>query len=130
MTEKRVLCLERLRRVPRQFSWVDQRLVSERHVERCSAAAWGLYLFLVVVGDQRGLSYYTDSSICRLLSIAPGDVEGLRAELEAAGMILYRRPLYQVLSLAPQQVPERRKSSEAVAVAEVLRRITAEALKR
>ena len=130
MAEKRILCPERLRRVPRQFSWVDQRLVSERHVERCSAAAWGLYLFLVVVGDRRGLSYYADQTVCRLLSVTPTELESLRAELEAAGVVLYRRPLYQVLSLALRQAPERREHREAVAVAEVLRRIAAEALKR
>jgi hypothetical protein len=47
-------------------SWVDQRLVNDKHVERCSAPAWGLYLLLVVVGDAQGLSYYSDATICRL----------------------------------------------------------------
>lgn len=34
MTIKRVLCAERVRRIPAQFSWVDHRLVRERHIER------------------------------------------------------------------------------------------------
>ena len=29
---KRVLCPERLRKVPEQFSWIDQRLVRDRHI--------------------------------------------------------------------------------------------------
>ena len=44
MPVKRVLRAERLRRVPTQFSWIDQRLVREGHVERCGVDALGLYL--------------------------------------------------------------------------------------
>jgi len=57
MTLKRVLCPERLRQIPAQFSWVDHRLVRERYIERCDHSAMALYLFLVTVGDTQGLSY-------------------------------------------------------------------------
>lgn len=99
MVEKRALKPERVRRVPRQFSWVDHRLLSGGHLERCSAAAWGLYLFVVVVGDARGLSYYSDAAICRLLSLTPTLLVKLRQELLSNGMIAYQKPLYQVLSI-------------------------------
>ena len=59
MTIKRVLDRERVRRIPAQFSWLDHRLVRDRHIERCNAAACALYLFLVTVGDAQGLSYYS-----------------------------------------------------------------------
>ena len=36
--KKRVLCPERLRKVPAQFSWVDQRLVRQRYLQRCDHA--------------------------------------------------------------------------------------------
>jgi len=39
---KRVLCAERLRQVPAQFSWVDQRLVRQRYVQRCDHGALAL----------------------------------------------------------------------------------------
>ena len=54
-----------LRAVPSQFSWVDHRLVRERHLERCpsEALALALYLFLVTVADAKGLSYYGDASV-------------------------------------------------------------------
>ena len=127
---KRLLCPERERQTPRQFSWVDQQLVSQRHLERCSAGAWGLYLFLVAAGDRQGLSYYSDVSACSLLTLSNGELEQLRAELCATGMIAYHKPLYQVLSLMPQAA--RRDDSgrgEPVAVAEVLRCI-AQGVKR
>jgi hypothetical protein len=65
MAVKRVLRAERLRRVPTQFSWIDQRLVRDRHVERCSLDAIGLYLVLVTVADAQGLSYYGEASLER-----------------------------------------------------------------
>ena len=67
---KRVLCRERLRQVPLQFSWIDHRLVRDRHICRCSAEALALYLFLVTVADGKGLSYYSDQTISRLLPLA------------------------------------------------------------
>jgi len=113
--------------VPRQFSWVDQQLVSQRHLARCSVGAWGLYLFLLAAGDRRGLSYYSDASACGLLSLCDDELCRLRAELCAADMIAYRKPLYQVLSLMPAAAaPARGRGSsgeDAVSVAEVLRRL-------
>lgn len=125
MVEKRLLCPERERRVPRQFSWIDQQLISQRYLERCSVGAWGLYLFLVAAGDLRGLSYYSDASVCGHLSVCQDELERLRAELCKAGMIAYRKPLYQVLSLIAPPVRSRdaRGAGEPVVVAEVLRRL-------
>jgi hypothetical protein len=40
MKTKRLLCPERLRQVPRQFSWIDQRLVREGHIARRSQIAF------------------------------------------------------------------------------------------
>jgi hypothetical protein len=96
---KRVLCPERLRQVPPQFSWVDHRLVRDRHTCRCSAEALALYLFLVTVADGRGLSYYSDPAISRLLPLDIPALARARRELIAARLIAYQKPLYQVLAL-------------------------------
>ena len=101
--EKHLLDPERLRKIPPQFSWIDQRLVRERHIERLSHAAAALYLFLLTVADARGLSYYSERSIGRYLSLAADRLDTARKELVRAELIAYRHPLYQVLSLdAPQ----------------------------
>lgn len=96
---KRVLCPQRLRRVPEQFSWIDHRLVRDRHICRCSADALALYLFLVTVADGQGLSYYSEKTICQLLPLDGPALAGARQDLIAAGLIAYKRPLYQVLAL-------------------------------
>jgi len=96
---KRVLCRERLRQVPPQFSWIDHRLVRDRHICRCSTDALALYLFLVTVADGQGLSYYSDQTISRLLPLDAAALARARQELIAAGLIAYQRPLCQVLAL-------------------------------
>ncbi len=101
--EKRVLCEERVRRVPEQFSWVDHRLVRDGLIRRCPATAWGLYLFLVTVGDAEGLSYYSDRSVCQALSLSADELAVARRSLVAEDLLEWDTPLYQVLS-----VPERR----------------------
>ena len=63
MVEKRLLCPNRRRRTPAQFSWLDHRLMRERRLESRPVEAWALYLFLVTVGDAQGLSYYCDASL-------------------------------------------------------------------
>ncbi len=104
MPIKRVLCPKRLRCVPAQFSWIDQRLVRERYIERCDAPALALYLMLLTVADAQGLSYYSDGTAGRLLSMAPERLAQARADLIRAGLIAYQTPIYQVLSLEPCEV--------------------------
>jgi replication initiation and membrane attachment protein DnaB len=105
MVIKRVLRPERLRQVPAQFSWVDQRLLRDGYLQRCDAAALALYLLLVTVADAQGLSYYGDALICRLLSLQPQQLERTRRDLIGVGLIAYVRPLYQVLALEPPSPP-------------------------
>jgi hypothetical protein len=105
MIHKRVLRPDRVRQVPPQFSWIDQRLVRDRYIERCNAQSLALYLMLVTVADAQGLSYYGDGSICRLLSIGQEELDRARADLVRVGLIAYQRPLYQVLALDPPPPP-------------------------
>ncbi|MBA3028724.1 MAG: hypothetical protein FP816_07935 [Desulfobacteraceae bacterium] len=91
----------RVRKVPASFSWIDHRLVSDGHMEGCSPEACALYLFLVCVGDEKGLSYYGDGSIMGKLSMDRQVLESARWELIRKGLIAWRKPIYQVLSLEP-----------------------------
>lgn len=113
-----ILCPERLRHVPRQFSWIDHRLVRDRHIQGPSPSALSLYLFLCTVGDARGMSYYSDGAAGALLRLEAGQIRQARGELMKAGLIAYRRPFYQVLSLEPE-VPGSVSSAPVVAPARV-----------
>jgi hypothetical protein len=96
---KRPISLAKLRNVPLQFSWVDQRLVRERYIDQLSHTACALYLFLVTVADAQGLSYYADPSVCQRLSMTGPELSEARQTLITRGLVAYQRPLYQVLAL-------------------------------
>ncbi len=129
MREKRIICPERLRRIPQQFSWVDHRLVRDGHITGVSSEGLSLYLLLVTVADADGLSYYSDEAVCRLLSMESAVLSRARKELKDAELIAYKRPLYQVLSLdrSPIRVPPQERRSgdtgEAVSIRDVLAQI-------
>ena len=94
--------------MPAQFSWVDQRLVRDRHLDHLDVYAAALYLFLVTVADAQGLSWYGDTSTAARLSIDEIRLRHARDDLIHAGLLAYVRPLYQVLALGdplPQPAP-------------------------
>lgn len=99
MIPKHPLCTTKLRRVPRQFSWVDQRLVREHYIDQLSHQACALYLFLLTVADAQGLSFYADRSLCQRLTLTPNELHQARVHLIRQGLLAYKRPLYQVLAL-------------------------------
>ena len=96
---KRPISLAKLRTVPKQFSWVDQRLVRERYIDQLSPEACALYLLLVTVADAQGLSFYAERSLCQRLSMPPAVLRQARQALIQCDLVAYERPLYQVLAL-------------------------------
>lgn len=106
MVAKYPLIVHRVRKVPRQFSWVDQRLVREHRIAQCTVEGAALYLFLITVADAQGLSFYTDDSVARYLAMDVARIQDARENLIQADLIAFKRPLYQVLSL--REAPEPR----------------------
>lgn len=96
---KHPISLAKLRQIPQQFSWVDQRLVRERYIDQLSPEACALYLFLVTVADAQGLSFYSEHSLCQRLSMTPAVLRQARQALIACALVAYQSPLYQVLAL-------------------------------
>lgn len=130
MPIKRLLCPARVRRIPRQFSWVDQRLVRDEIIGRCGSDALALYLFLITVADAQGLSYYSDPSILRCLSLQTNQLTHARKKLQDLGLIAFEKPVYQVLALDGPNMPPRipspspppHRTTGPVAIGEILRR--------
>jgi hypothetical protein len=100
---KRVLRPERLREVPRQFSWVDQALVQRRLIDRLDARSAALYLFLVTVADAQGLSYWGAATLAARLGLSATELGAARARLVELELLAYEAPLYQVLALPDGQ---------------------------
>ena len=62
-----------------------------------------LYLFLVVVGDRQGRSFYSDRSITAILRLSGPKLNHAREELISEGLLSYRRPYWEV-----KNIPQRR----------------------
>jgi hypothetical protein len=123
--KKILLRPERLRRVPSQFSWLDQRLFRHPGTASCQADALALYLFLVTVADAQGLSFYSDATLARILRWDGLRLAAARRQLVDADLIAYRQPFCQVLSLDPLDPPSPR-IGQAASVGEILRRALAQ----
>lgn len=127
MIIKRPIRPERLRRVPDGFNWVDHRLVSQHFITRCDHSALALYLFLVIVSDVQGLSYYSDAAIGRRLKMDLLLLAAARQQLVGAELIAYQKPLYQVLALeavpAPVRAASPERSGREQSVGEILGRL-------
>ena len=99
MMKKHILDSKHLRRVPARFSWVDHQLIRARLLCGADCATWALYLFLITVGDEHGLSYYSDASACSHLNLCGEDLRKARRQLLERRLIAWEAPLYQVLGV-------------------------------
>ena len=126
---KRPISFPKLRKVPKQFSWVDQRLVRERYIDQLSHEACALYLFLLTVADAQGLSFYSERALCRRLSLAPIAFHRARQELIQAHLVAYDHPRYQVLALdehpldAAPQSPRMTAADKPMALKDIFKHI-------
>jgi len=111
-----------IRRVPEQFSWVDHRLVRERYIDYISHGAAAMYLFLITVSDSRGLSYYGDETLQKRLGMDSAGLAEARDALIRQQLIVYQRPLYQVLAL-DQRREQNQVAAEPRSMKEVLQHV-------
>ncbi len=125
MIRKEIINSRRLRRIREGFGWVDHRLVRKGYFKRHNREALALYLFLITVADSDGLSYYSEDSLCEHLNFNPSELWSSRLELVDAGLLAYRRPFYQVLSLPSknkESLPE--EKTECTHIGEIIDSIT------
>ena len=101
MIVKSPILKQRIRKVPKSFSWVDHRLVRDRHFENLSHSQAALYLFLVCVADDKGLSFYGDPILMTKLGMDQTTLDQARSGLIRNSLIAWQKPVYQVLSLEP-----------------------------
>ncbi len=97
--------------MPKSFSWIDHRLVREKHIDRCTHAQSALYLFLACVADNKGLSFYGDKALMNRLSMNQIELDQARSGLIRNGLIAWQEPIYQVLGLDPVTKETKRRKS-------------------
>ncbi len=126
--QKRLICPQRIRKIPKHFSWVDHRLVRDHYIDQLSHKAATFYLFLVTVADAQGLSYYSDVSIIQRLNMDDHTLAQARLELIRSGLIAWQKPMYQVLGLqAPSADMPKRSSTQPQLLGHIFKQIIKEA---
>jgi hypothetical protein len=109
MIEKTPLCPQRLRKITGSFAFIEHRFLRDGFFETLTHHELLLYLFLVLVADRRGLSYYSYDKICTLLQVSVDEYLCARNTLIQKDLIAFDGYLYQVLSL-PQSPAGQRAS--------------------
>ena len=120
--EKHPILPHLVRQVPDQFSWIDHRLVRDNYIDCLSHPASALYLFLITVADNRGLSYYSDTTLGKRLAMAQPVLSEARNVLIRHHLIAYRKPLYQVLALDRRRDPVQTEA-DVVSLGQILQQM-------
>lgn len=90
---------ENIREMEYPFGWIPRRFATDGIMKTLRAEETLLYVFLSIVSDKSGISFYGDKKIRGLAGITDGDLINARFNLEKKGFIAYRRPYYQVLKI-------------------------------
>jgi hypothetical protein len=106
MIEKQPLCPERLRKITGSFAFIEHRFLRQGFWSMLNQHELLLYVFLVLVADRNGLSYYSYDKMCTLLRFTLDDYLVARNTLIQKDLITFDGHLFQVLSLPPTPVHE------------------------
>ena len=109
MIEKSPLCPERVRKITGSFAFIEHRFIRDGFWSSLSQHELLLSVFLVLVADRNGLSYYSFDKICALLQLSLDDYLLARNALIKKDLIAFDGHLFQVLSLplTPVRQPAR-----------------------
>ena len=105
MITKTPLDRDRVRKIAGSFAFVEHRFLRSGFFSVLTHHELLLYVFLVLVADRNGLSYYSYDKICILLKITLDDYIIARDGLIDKDLIAFNGHLFQVLSL-PKQPPQ------------------------
>ena len=112
MIKKKIIAPERIRRIDGGFSFIPHRFLTDGFLAFLDQKEILLYLFLVLVSDRHGLSFYSYDAICSLLELSLDEYIRARGGLIERDLIAFDGTIFQVLELpcAPIQpkAPEMR----------------------
>lgn len=107
MIEKTPLYPQRLRKITGSFAFIEHRFLRDGFFEILTHNELVLYLFLVLVADRKGLSYYSYDKICTLLRLSLNEYIYARDALIQKDLIAFDGHLYQVLCLPQNHIVQR-----------------------
>lgn len=87
----------------KSYSIIDHEILHGGYLHRLSHPSMILYLFLVVVGDRDGRSFYADRTIMEILRLSAKELNDARLQLLEEGLIDYQRPYWWVKNISPRE---------------------------
>ena len=124
MIRKKIINPDRIRGITGGFSFIPHCFVTDGFLSSLNQKQLLLYLFLVLVSDRYGLSYYAYDSICSLLQLTLEDYIQARDDLLKRDLIAFDGTLFQVLQLpAKPQTPRASKPDGRQAVEKLAGRL-------
>ncbi len=103
MINKIILCPDRIRKISGSFAFIEHRFLRDGFFASLDHHELLLYLFLVIVGDRNGMSFYSYDKICTLLRVSVDEYILARNSLIENDLIAFDGKFFQVLSL-PEKV--------------------------
>ena len=94
-----ILCPDRVRKIHGSFAFIEHRFIRDGFFASLDHHELLLYLFLVIVGDRNGISFYGYDKICTLLRFSIDEYTLARDSLMKKDLIAFDVKFFQVLSL-------------------------------
>ena len=91
MATSHVVQPHRVRKIEKSFAWIDHRLIRNGYLAAMTHQDQSLYLFLVLVADRNGVSFYRKEKICDQLGLDFGQFEVARDRLIDLKLIAFER---------------------------------------
>jgi hypothetical protein len=87
---------QKIRKIESSFAWIDHRLVRNGYLQVMTHDDMVLYLFLILVADRNGVSFYRKEKICDAVSLDFSQFEIAKDRLINMKLIAFKS--YSVLS--------------------------------
>lgn len=104
MIKTKILSSKRVRRITGSFAFIEHRFLRDGFWDSLSCQELLLYLFLILVADRNGVSYYSYDKIYSLLRISADEYLAARNALIDKDLIAFDGYFFQVLSLPEKPV--------------------------
>jgi len=121
MLSKKIINPERIRRIHGGFSFIPHRFLTDGFLDSLSQKEILLYLFLVMVSDRHGLSFYSYNAICSLLQITADQYIATRNGLIEKDLIDFDGNVFQVLDLPVKPIRASKPKQHPLTVSKLIR---------
>jgi hypothetical protein len=122
MVKKRILNPNRIRHIDGGFSFIPHRFLNDGFVSSLSQKEFLLYLFLILVSDRYGISFYSYDAICSVLELCVDEYIEARDGLIRKDLIACDGTLFQVLDLPEKATVRSRPEKDPALIAQLIRK--------